>query len=202
MHTTELSMYRIHFPQRWKSMFPYWSKNRKENHKETVVQCHGSCLLLRAPFGSDSSEVQSIHRPQQLQIKWPETLWSLVQSTFKNVNVFVSFDGHLPTPEAIISRKRLNHNGPSQRFTQPATSSFDVMGAESARCVGLLLGLCAGDRNGGPQRMALRVAEAFAETPTLEPWDLVDVVCLGKSGQWLGKGWMMISTSRYYICHV
>lgn len=59
------------------------------------------------------------------------------------------------------------------------------MGAESARCVGLLLGLCAGDRNGGPQRMALRVAEAFAETLTLEPWDLVDVdvVCLGKSGQ-------------------
>lgn len=45
----------------------------------------------------------------------------------------------------------------------------DVMGAESARCVGLLLGLCAGDRNGGPQRMALRVAEAFAETLTLEP---------------------------------
>ena len=43
------------------------------------------------------------------------------------------------------------------------------MGAESARCVGLLLGLCAGDRNGGPQRMALRVAEAFAETPTFEP---------------------------------
>ena len=60
------------------------------------------------------------------------------------------------------------HEG-SQQFTQPATSSSDVMGAESARCVGLLLGLCAGDRNGGPQRMALRVAEAFAETLTLEP---------------------------------
>eukprot|EP00435_Cladocopium_sp_Y103_P014186 s1824_g3.t1 len=39
------------------------------------------------------------------------------------------------------------------------------MSSPRSRSVGLLLGLCAGDRNGGPQRMALRVAEAFAAIP-------------------------------------
>ena len=41
---------------------------------------------------------------------------SLVQSAFKNVNAFDNVDGHLPTPEAIISRKRMNHNEPFWRI--------------------------------------------------------------------------------------
>ena len=54
-----------------------------------------------------------------------------------------------------------------------------------SRSVGLLLGLCAGDRNGGPQRMALRVAEAFAECEAvgmLDSCDLVDDLGCGPLG--------------------
>jgi hypothetical protein len=62
---------------------------------------------------------------------------------------------------------------------------FPVMSSPRSRSVGLLLGLCAGDRNGGPQRMALRVAEAFATCDlafgTLESCDLINLGC--------GKPW-------------
>ena len=40
------------------------------------------------PLGQIPRRGRAFTNPQQLQIKWPETLWSLVQSAFKNVNVF------------------------------------------------------------------------------------------------------------------
>src|SRR5690348_5789486 len=41
------------------------------------------------------------------------------------------------------------------------------------RCHGVLLGLSAGDRNGGPIRMALRLAESLLELDRFDPTDIV-----------------------------
>lgn len=42
------------------------------------------------------------------------------------------------------------------------------------RARGVLLGLAAGDRNGGPIRMAIRVAESLAERRRFDPEDILD----------------------------
>jgi hypothetical protein len=39
------------------------------------------------------------------------------------------------------------------------------------RCRGVLLGLVAGDRNGGPIRMAVRLAESLLELARFNPTD-------------------------------
>jgi hypothetical protein len=41
------------------------------------------------------------------------------------------------------------------------------------RCRGALLGLAAGDRNGGPIRMAARLAESLRELGWFDPQDIV-----------------------------
>jgi ADP-ribosylglycohydrolase len=41
------------------------------------------------------------------------------------------------------------------------------------RCRGVLLGLAAGDRNGGPIRMAVRLAESLLELGRFDPQDIV-----------------------------
>src|SRR6516165_2494790 len=41
------------------------------------------------------------------------------------------------------------------------------------RCRGVLLGLAAGDRNGGPIRMAVRLAESMLELGRFDPADIV-----------------------------
>jgi hypothetical protein len=41
------------------------------------------------------------------------------------------------------------------------------------RCRGVLLGLAAGDRNGGPIRMAVRLAESLLELGRFDPADIV-----------------------------
>ncbi len=42
------------------------------------------------------------------------------------------------------------------------------------RCQGLLLGLAAGDRNGGPIRMAVRLAESLVECSGFAPSDILE----------------------------
>src|SRR5262249_46499203 len=51
------------------------------------------------------------------------------------------------------------------------------------RCRGVLVGLAAGDRIGGPSRMALRLAESLVETGR---FDAADV--LGRYLAWWGQG--------------
>jgi len=51
------------------------------------------------------------------------------------------------------------------------------------RCRGVLLGLAAGDRNGGPVRMAVRLAEGLAERGALDPADV-----LGRYLRWWHEG--------------
>jgi len=51
------------------------------------------------------------------------------------------------------------------------------------RCRGLLIGLAAGDRNGGPIRMAVRLAESLAERGTFDPADVVS-----RYAQWFREG--------------
>ncbi len=46
------------------------------------------------------------------------------------------------------------------------------MSAESERAIGILLGLAAGDRNGGPIRMAVRLAESLAERGHVDVEDI------------------------------
>ena len=42
------------------------------------------------------------------------------------------------------------------------------------RCQGVLIGLAAGDRNGGPIRMAVRLAESLLERNGFDPADVVE----------------------------
>jgi ADP-ribosylglycohydrolase len=51
------------------------------------------------------------------------------------------------------------------------------------RCRGVLLGLAAGDRNGGPIRMAVRLAESLLELGRFDPADAV-----GRYLRWWGEG--------------
>jgi hypothetical protein len=41
------------------------------------------------------------------------------------------------------------------------------------RCRGVLLGLAAGDRNGGPIRMVVRLAESLLELGRFDPTDIL-----------------------------
>jgi ADP-ribosyl-[dinitrogen reductase] hydrolase len=51
------------------------------------------------------------------------------------------------------------------------------------RCQGVLLGLAAGDRNGGPIRMAVRLAESLLELGRFDPQDI-----LARYLRWWGEG--------------
>ena len=51
------------------------------------------------------------------------------------------------------------------------------------RCRGVLLGLAAGDRNGGPIRMAVRLAESLLELGRFDPQDIV-----GRYLRWWRQG--------------
>ena len=51
------------------------------------------------------------------------------------------------------------------------------------RCRGVLLGLAAGDRNGGPIRMAVRLAESLLELGRFDPQDIV-----GRYLRWWREG--------------
>lgn len=51
------------------------------------------------------------------------------------------------------------------------------------RCRGVLLGLAAGDRNGGPIRMAVRLGESLLELGRFDPADIVDrYLCWWREG--------------------
>jgi hypothetical protein len=52
-----------------------------------------------------------------------------------------------------------------------------------ARCRGVLIGLAAGDRNGGPIRMAARLAESLLELGRVDPQDIV-----GRYLRWWRQG--------------
>ncbi len=106
-HTTELPMYRIHI------FF-------KETLMDFLKEEHVSGLILKWKRGSQrdsgTSATEAVRCSEHLLgrippqrgrafanhsnciYKWPGTLWSLVQSIFKNVNVFDNFDGHLLLP--------------------------------------------------------------------------------------------------------
>ena len=51
------------------------------------------------------------------------------------------------------------------------------------RCRGVLLGMAAGDRNGGPIRMAVRLAESLLELGRFDPQDIV-----GRYLRWWREG--------------
>src|SRR5205807_4030591 len=51
------------------------------------------------------------------------------------------------------------------------------------RCRGVLLGLAAGDQNGGPVRMAVRLAEGLGERGAFDPADVV-----GRYLRWWREG--------------
>src|SRR5262245_27632580 len=51
------------------------------------------------------------------------------------------------------------------------------------RCRGVLLGLAAGDRNGGPSRMAVRLGESLLELGRVDPQDIV-----GQDLRWWWRG--------------